>query len=102
MWNVFNSNYRNRNTRASFLEAISQYMNIENFMAKDVAKKVRSLQTTYHMEKTKIQASKSSGASSDSVYKCPLSWYKSMDYIMKTSSTKDKITFNNMVSLNII
>lgn len=102
LWNVFDSQYKNRDARRTSLQHIVTEMNIPRFTEKDVAKKIKNLRSTYNQELLKIEKSKKSGSGTDDMYKPSIKWFDIMDYIMKIINLKEKETSSNLVSIHTI
>ncbi|XP_056643925.1 uncharacterized protein LOC130449890 [Diorhabda sublineata] len=96
LWNLFDSEYKNRDARRTSLQHIAKEMNIPGFTEKDVTKKIKNLSSTYNQELIKIEKSKKSGSGTDDIYKPSIKWFDIMDYIMKVINLKEKETTSNL------
>lgn len=83
LWNIFDSQYKNRDARKASLQHIAKEINIPGFTEKNVTKKFKNLRSTYNQELIKIEKSKKSGNGTDDIYKPSIKWFDIMDYIMK-------------------
>ncbi|KAJ8878976.1 hypothetical protein PR048_019580 [Dryococelus australis] len=97
LWNCFGEDYKHRDTRNAAYESMAREMAIPNLTAKEVPKKIKNMRSTYCPEVTKMSKSKSSGAGALDVHTPTIKWFVEMEEIMKTSNTKDRETFSNLV-----
>ncbi|CAG4988173.1 unnamed protein product [Colias eurytheme] len=81
LWNVTLPEYKNKYNRDRALQAIQDEMAIQGFGANEIKNKIRSLRSTYYLEKKKIDKNKREGFS---LYKPSLKWFHIMQYIMHT------------------
>ena len=69
LWDIQLHSYKCRDARDQALKQVSEEMNITGFGPKEVAQKIKNIRTTYKQEVHKILKSKTTGSSSDNIYK---------------------------------
>ncbi|CAH1962562.1 unnamed protein product [Acanthoscelides obtectus] len=75
LWNVHDTNYKNREKRNKAFEYIQQEMNMKNLTLDMIKKKIKAIRDTYHLEKNKITKYKKSGALPDDLSTPRLVWF---------------------------
>jgi len=98
LWNTSLPNYKNKHSRQMAIEKIATEMNIEGFGAPEIKSKINNIRSAYCQEMKKINASKQSGISAESVYKPTVIWFNTVDSFLR-KHTSQRPTQSNLVSL---
>ncbi|XP_066989896.1 uncharacterized protein [Macrobrachium rosenbergii] len=100
LWFTKSKDYSNREVRnAAYGKLVNKLQEIDPSANKDtVVKKINNLRSSYNKELKKVQASKSSGSGSDSIYTPKLSYFHLMHFI-KDQNVECEPSVSNM-SLN--
>lgn len=99
LWDIQSPTYKSRDARDQALKHISEEMKIVGFGPKEVAQKIKNIRTTYKQEVQKIMKSKTSGSSSDSIYKPKAPWFEIIDPFLSCLH-KVPPTFSNIKDVN--
>ncbi|KAL5246304.1 hypothetical protein ACI65C_013712 [Semiaphis heraclei] len=102
LWNIFISEYRNRDTRSASMQSIASELNIPNFTIKDVPKKIKSLRSTYYLELAKVEKSKASGGGASFVYKPLVPWKSEPKTIQDNDDTTSNLNNEEAVDDDLI
>ncbi|XP_038222471.1 uncharacterized protein LOC119840046 [Zerene cesonia] len=87
LWNVTVPEYKNKVIRDRALRVIQDEMAIDGFGKNEIKNKIRSLRSTYYLEKKKIDKHKTEGIRY-SLYRPSLKWFYIMQEIMCTLAKK--------------
>lgn len=88
LWKPTSSFYKNKIARANAYSKIQEELNLTE---KEIKNKIKSLRSTYHQERNKVENSKRSGAGSSVIYKPSLIWFKEMDFINESFEYRNSI-----------
>lgn len=84
LWKPTSPLYKNKIAYSKIQEEL-------NLSEKEIKNKIKSLRSTYHQERNKVEGSKRSGAGYSNIYKPSLIWFKEMDFINETFEYKNSI-----------
>ncbi|CAG5038149.1 unnamed protein product [Parnassius apollo] len=88
LWKPTSPLYKNKIARANAYTKIQEEFSLTE---KEIKNKIKSLRSTYHQEKNKVENSKRSGAGSSDIYKPSLIWYMEMDFINENFEYRNSI-----------
>ncbi|CAG4968595.1 unnamed protein product [Parnassius apollo] len=88
LWKPASPLYKNKTARANAYTKIQKEFSLTE---KEIKNKTKSLRSTYHQEKNKVENSKRSGTGSSDIYKPSLIWYKEMGFINESFEYRNSI-----------
>ncbi|XP_073819710.1 uncharacterized protein [Musca autumnalis] len=93
LWNTNSFSYRRNDLKKKALEEIGKEMNMTE---EAVKKRIKSLRSTYVIEKRKVEHSKKSGCDAADVYQPSLFWYEEMSFLDNYISARKSV--NNVTN----
>ncbi|XP_022195834.2 uncharacterized protein LOC111053288 [Nilaparvata lugens] len=93
LWNRKLSSFKDKVEKEQAFQKIAENMNIVGFGADDAKRKMRTLRSTYHQEKKKIQLSLLSGDSP--YYVTNLGWYSEMEDLLSCVHESQSLSVEN-------
>ena len=89
LWDATHRHYKDRDERSGAMSSIVSAMDINGFDISEARRKLKSIRTTYFMEKKKIANSRRSGAGAARVYWPKLAWFNVADqFLVKTFTAR--------------
>ncbi|GBP34173.1 hypothetical protein EVAR_30725_1 [Eumeta japonica] len=80
--------FKNKIARNNAYTKIQEELHLSE---KEIKNKIKSLRSTYHQERNKVENSKRSEAGSNDIYKPTLIWFKEMDFINESFEYRNSI-----------
>lgn len=98
LWNFKSVQYKNKNSRLQAYNRMKENLNIPNFGAKEIIKKIKIIRSTYSQELKKIRESRKYGSSTDEIYVPTLKWFPILHDTLMTIEVKSRNSQDNYVS----